>query len=200
MGVSVLPVPYPVACWLARTLRRVAMITLVEDPMPIIFFGIVAEAILAAVLLRTGRGIALVAMIGVALLVLLGLGVERLVVTEREEVEAAIDGIAAALEANDLDRVLSFVDPAAGHTRGRAAWAMERAEVLDTKVRNLSINVNHFTSPPTARAEFNGVIRLRDRRGQFPYDNYAAKFTVEFRREGERWLITDHVEGKPLGQ
>lgn len=175
------------------------MTVLLEDPLPYVFFGIIAEAVLAVVLLRTGRGVALLGMVAVALVVLLGIGVEWAVVTEREEVEAAIDGVAAALEANDLQGVLGFVDPKAIGTRQRAEWALGRVEVLEANARNLQVTINRFTSPPTATAEFNGIIRVRDRKGQFPYENYTAKFTVELRRHADRWLITEHVEHDRFG-
>ena len=63
------------------------MTTLLEDPMPVIFFGIVAEAILGVVLLQTRRGAVLIAMVAVLVVVLGCVGLERLVVTDTEQVE-----------------------------------------------------------------------------------------------------------------
>ena len=170
--------------------------TLVENPVPIIFIGIVAEAVLGVVLLQTGRGVLLLAMLGVLLLVLGGVALEWLVVTEVERVEASLDGVAAALEANDSNAVVSYISPAASGTRSRAQWALSEYEVTDTTIRNLEISVNRLTSPPTAEARFDGVISLAARKGaMLPYNNYPAQFTVKFRLEGDRWLITGHSEG-----
>ena len=64
---------------------------------------------LAAAGLMTGLALMLafaigpVAIVGVLVLVLAGVGLEALVVTEREQVEAAIEGGAAAFVAGDLD-------------------------------------------------------------------------------------------------
>ncbi len=80
------------------------MTLLFENPLRIIFIGIVIEAVLGIVLLRTGRGALLWAMLGVLALTLAGVVVERLVVTEKERVEMTLDGITSALEANDLKR------------------------------------------------------------------------------------------------
>ena len=87
------------------------MTLLFENPLRIIFIGIVIEAVLGIVLLRTGRGAMLWAMLGVLALTLAGVAVERLVVTEKERVEMTLDGITSALEANDLTRVLSYIAP-----------------------------------------------------------------------------------------
>jgi ketosteroid isomerase-like protein len=170
------------------------MTTLLEDPLPIIFFGVIAEAILGAALVSTRRGVLLAAMAGVLVIVLAGLGLERWVVTQRERVETTLDGVVAALESNDVNEVLQYVAPDAVYTRGRAYFAMSLIEITDAKIHSLQITINELTSPPTAEASFNGVVYYRDRTGQIPYEYYSSPFTVEFRKEGDRWLITNHVE------
>ena len=174
------------------------MSTLLEDPMPIIFLGIVVETLLAAALLNTRRGVILLAMLGVLVLVLAGVGLESLVVTEVERVEAALDGAADALEANDLARVLEHVASSADQTRGRAEQVLGMIEFNDVKIHNLRITVNRLTSPPTAEAEFNGIFAFRDLTGQFARRGYAARFTIGLRLEGDRWLITNHIEHHDL--
>jgi len=165
-----------------------------ENPWWIICFGIVLEAVLGVLLFRTGRGLLLWIMLGVLALTLLGVLVERLVVTERERVEMTLDGITAALEANDLNRVLSYVSPDATQTRGRAAWAMRRIEVQSARIYNLEITINRLTSPPTAKAVFVGHIGYRDRQGEIPYNNYGSRFAVDLCKQGNVWVVTGHVE------
>ena len=75
-----------------------------DSPWPAILFGIIGEAVLAVMLLRSGRGVLLGAMAGVLALSLAGVGVERLVVTDNKLIAAVIYDAAAALEANDLPR------------------------------------------------------------------------------------------------
>jgi hypothetical protein len=165
-----------------------------EDPLWMIFLGVAVEAVLAVILFRTGRGYVLWMMIGVALLAVLGLIVEKLIVTEREEVEATLDDIAAALEANDLDRVLSYLAPEARHSRERARWALGRVIVKSANIYRLKITVNKLDHPHTAKAEFLGYIAYRDRKGEIPYENYGSNFTVDLRKEDGRWVVLDHTE------
>lgn len=171
------------------------MTMLLENPIPVIFVGIVVEAVLASVFANTGRKVVLLAMIGVLILVLGGVVLERVVVTEKEVVEATMDGVVAALEDNDLDRLLNeYVSPLAAHTRLRAETALDIVEVTQAKIRNLEVTINRLTSPPTAEARFDGIVYFRGRQPGIHPDRYAAKFVAELRWEGGRWMITDHVE------
>jgi enolase len=61
-----------------------------ESPWPILFIGIFAEAILALILFRTGRGAVLWAIAGVALLVIAGVLVERFAMTDKKRY--SVDG------------------------------------------------------------------------------------------------------------
>lgn len=121
------------------------MPNLLEDPLPYLFVGVAVEAILAVLLVNTRRGAFLIAILCVLAVIVVGVGVERFVVTEREEVELALDELAAALEANDVPRVLSLITSEATFSRSRAEWAMGRIEVTSAKIRNLDVTVNHLT-------------------------------------------------------
>jgi hypothetical protein len=169
-----------------------------ENSLWMIFVGIAVEAVLGAILFRTGRGAALWAMIGVALLVVVGVTVEKLIVTEKEEVENTVDAIASALKANDLDRVLTFISPADTKSRSDAAWAMNRCEILGTTVLGLEVTVNQLASPHTAQARFRGIIRCHDRKGEIPHESYASEFTVSLRKEGNRWIVTGYETADPV--
>ncbi len=169
------------------------MTTLFENPLAILFFGVIAEAILGAALVTTRRAVLLAPMGVVAVLVLAALALERWILTDREQVEAALSGVEAALEANDVDRVFQYVAPEASFTRRQAQWALGFIRVRDVKMHSLEITVNELTNPPTAEARFNGVLYFDDRSGQILHEYYSSPFTVEFRKEGDRWLISDHV-------
>jgi hypothetical protein len=171
-----------------------------ESPWIILFIGIAVEAVLAVLLLRTGRGYLLWVMIGVAVLVAAGLLVKRFFLTEREAVEQTLYAAVAAAEANDVDRLLGCISPTAAQTRADARWMLGRIEVSSSYVRNLQIRINHLTSPPTALAMFQAVGQGRDRMAQFPYSTYSREVTVEFRLEGDRWLVSGYdVQGLDLG-
>lgn len=164
-----------------------------ESPWPILVIGIAVEAVLAMTLLRTGQGRVLGAMIGVAVFVLLGLLVERLVVTDREAVGDALDAAAAAVEANNLDRLLDCVSPKAEKTRKDSRYVLGLCEFQKARICDLEITVNRLTSPPTAKAKFRAIGQAKDRSGQIPYQGFARWVTVTMRKEGDRWMIGDYT-------
>jgi len=168
------------------------MTTLLENPMPIIFAGIAVETILGVALVRTGRGVVLVVMVGVLAVVLGGVGLEALVVTEREQVEATLEGGAAAFVANDLDRVLAFVAPEAGPTRRAAQGLIRGIEFEEIRITNLEVNVVRTTSPPTARAELIARVTARDRRGDLGLLTRPVNVEIRLRQAGDRWLVIGH--------
>ncbi|MBX7072583.1 MAG: hypothetical protein K1X71_05505 [Pirellulales bacterium] len=165
---------------------------LVENPTWMLVLAVVTEAVLAVAFVRTGRGIVLTLMAGVAVLALAGLAMERYVVTDREQVEAALDDVAAGLVANDLTAVLARIAPEASQLRAVAETNMPRVKFTEAKIRDLTVTINRFTSPPSAEARFRGIISANDTKGQFPYDHFMQRFTVKLRSEGDEWLLTDY--------
>ena len=94
------------------------------------------------------------------------MAVERFVVTDRKLVKAVLYDTAAALEANDLNRVLAHVAPEDAYTRQQAAWVLGAAEIEELKISYLEVTINRLTSPQTATAKFNVLVTGRDRRGE----------------------------------
>jgi hypothetical protein len=168
------------------------MVILVESPWPILFIGIAIEAVLGFLLLQTGRGKFLIAMIGVAVLVIVGLVVERLVVTDREALEQTLDAAVAAVRRNDLQGALDCISSSAEPPRSLTRWVLGRVDVQEAHISDLNINVNRLTSPPTADATFLAVGRGRDRRGEWPYQGFAQRVRLQLRLEGGRWLVTGY--------
>jgi hypothetical protein len=176
------------------TIKENMMYYLIEDPTMFIFLGIVIEAVLGIILFRTGRGYLLWIMLGVLLVSLTGIIGQRFIITERKRVIQTLDGIVAALEANDVERVLSYLEPEAAHSRERARWALGRVEVQSARYSGLEIKINSLTPPPTAAVAFAGLINYRDRKGEIPYNNYASRFNIQLRKHGNRWLVEEHQE------
>jgi hypothetical protein len=54
-----------------------------------------------------------------------------------------------------------------------------------------------LTSPPTVQTRFTVVLGLHDRTGMVPYEHHVVGLVVDLRKEGDRWLVTDHVEEDP---
>jgi hypothetical protein len=169
----------------------------VEDPWPVLLATLAILALLGVALFRTGQARIIGAMVAVALLGGAGLLIEWLVVTEREEVEAALFGAAEALKRNDLDAVLSHIAPEAAGMRASVTAILPGIEVSEVKLANLKITLNRLTNPPSARAEFVGRVTVKSRQPglAFPYDNFVRPFVVRLRRENDRWVMTEYEMG-----
>jgi hypothetical protein len=165
------------------------MVIFVESPWPILFIGIAVEAVLAFLLLRTGLGKFLIAMIGVAVLVAAGLIVERLVVTDREAVEQTLDAAVAAVRRNDVQGALDCITPSEHKARIFTSWVFGRIDFQEAHISSLEVKVNRLTSPPSAEAEFLAVGRGKDRKGEFPYQGFARRVKLQLRVEGGRWMV-----------
>ncbi len=169
------------------------MTILLENPWPAILVGIVVEAILGVILVRTGRGAVLVAMGGVLVVVLALVGLEWLVVTERERVELAIEAGRAALEANDPDAVLACLAPQANSTEDLLRRVLQHIEFTSVRISRLEVGqINELTSPPSVRVQLGVRVEFRDRRGIIPYRHYTTDLELMLRRYDDRWLVTDH--------
>jgi len=170
------------------------MIIFIESPWPILLIGIAAEAVLAVLLLRTGQGRLLWAMLGVGLLVVLGLLVEHFVVTDRKAIIHTLDAAAAAVETNNLNGVLDCISPSAAPIRSQCHQAFDRFEFRMARIHDLEIVINRLTSPATAKVTFRAVGNARDRRGEIPYQGFAETITVTLRQEQGRWLVADYSD------
>ena len=179
-----------------------------ESPMPIIVFGILAVAVLGIAVMRTGRGVLIVAMVGVLLLVIGGIALEWFVVTEVEEVEAVLYGTAAALASNrppdDPDSVLQYISQIESptNTRGEARRALRYATFEKVKISNLRIQIIETTSPPTATADFQTFVTARLKSGTFSgmARPMPIGFQVKLRKESGHWKIFYHtLKGAPAG-
>jgi hypothetical protein len=165
-----------------------------ESPVPILVVGILVEAVLVIALLRTGRGILLAPITVVALIVLAGVLIERLVVTERKQVAAAIAEAAAAIEADDMNRLTACISPSpeGDKTRALARDLHTIWRVTQIRIRNLNVSINAYTNPRTATATFTAIVTGGDRAGAISDVTRPAEVKVTLQLESGRWLITGH--------
>lgn len=172
------------------------MTWLIESPWPSLMLGVGLEVILAIALVRTGRGAIMVAMAVVLALTVGMLVLERLVVTQTEEVEDALDGVAGSLGSNDAGTVLAGFSPQSPR-RAEVKSALASVTINSARVAgDLEIRFNDLTSPPSAVAYFTGIVDAKDNRGAIPYEHMMRKFKVTLRKEGDRWLIYDYAEAE----
>lgn len=174
---------------------------LFEDPTTLIVAGVLIEALLAVAFVNTRQIKVAIVMAGVLALVVAGLAVEQLVVTDYEKIEAALDGTARSLRANDIPGVLAHIDPQAAGMRQSAESHLHRARITDAKVKDLKVQFHRLTSPPTAEAEFIGNIKGSFQMGiDTGEGTVIRRFRIQFVRRGERWLMTAYEDlGPPIG-
>lgn len=105
------------------------MQSLVESPWPVLFAGVLIEAGLAVAILRTGRGKLVWLMLLVGVLTLAGLGIERMVVTDREAITDTLHTACDAVEDNDIERLLGCISPSADGPRQMSRRVLDRFDV-----------------------------------------------------------------------
>ena len=167
---------------------------LFEDPTLVLAAGVMIEALLAVALVRTGRVALAGMMAGVLLLVLLLVLVEWWVVTDVEQVEATLDGAAAALEANDVEALLNTIDPDAAEMRSQVGSILGRVVIREVRIRDLKITLRQSRGSTSAEADFLGIVSLEEAVGGMPYENYIRRLTVYLRRRDGRWLMIGYEE------
>jgi len=163
-----------------------------ESPWPILIVGLVFETVLAIALFRTGRGAVLGAMAGVALLVVLGVLIERSTVTDTKRIRQTLEGAAAGLRAGDAKQVDAYIVPDADGNvaRDETRRALSRAKFQEVTIRNLDVKFNYRVSPPTAETTFTVWVRGTDRSGTVPGEiSRPVAMEVKLRKESGRWLI-----------
>lgn len=176
------------------------MNVLLENPLPIWAIGIVLTAIAIVVVLAKRTIGSVLALAAVIVLTLLLTVAERLVVTEREKVEQAVAELLSAIEANDLPKVLSFVDPTAQRIQNDANTLMPLVKVRDTGLAGLRIEIDDSIEPHRATAFFRGridAVHAQSGARLFYYD----KVEIDWARNGANWQIVDYrasFRGKPI--
>jgi len=174
---------------------------LTEDPTLLLVIGALVIAALAVALVKTGRVVMIAWMLAVAAVVGVGVLTERLIVTEREEVGQTIEQVRRAFLANDANEVLAHVSTESNQVRRQVDWALRAAELLEVRITDgPHIEVNNFTTPPSATAELIAVAKVRLHSGTSIYDQYAARFFLRLTKRSDRWLIEEVEKELPLGR
>jgi hypothetical protein len=169
----------------------------VESPWPAVLFCTLLLLGCGVLFVRTGK-VWVIGLMAASVALMAGLVVvEQIIVTDREEVEDTLHGVAENLAANNVPAVLAAFSPKCPGLR-EAESILNRVTVQTAVVgADLEVNINQLTSPPTALAYFTGRVQARDKHGSIPYENYIRKFKVRLERHGDRWLIADYEDGDP---
>jgi hypothetical protein len=184
----------------------------VEQPWLILLLGALLQALLFWGLVRTGKKPILWVMLAAALLFAGWLGLERAIVTEREQVRNVLFATAKAIEDGDEQMALAHISasaPSSGDVTGFGGnfatmrdevshWMRDFAVETVSIKRNLEITVHADQTPPMAEATFNATAMGRMKTTDGMSGKYAAKFVVQFRKETDgQWRIRRYTAKLP---
>lgn len=164
-----------------------------ENPAPILIGGGGVLLILLVLLLKTGRGVILTAMLGVAIVMGLAVLIDRLVVTDRERVANLVYEAAAAAQRNEIEPIIANILPSATAVRAEARRWIGQVRLSDVTITNIRVDLDRAAKPRAATAVFRVLAKgeVRDRTAVYPGD-YFGLITAHFVREEGRWMLADY--------
>jgi hypothetical protein len=160
-----------------------------ENPTPVLFACGAVAMVLLLRFFKTGHVRSLLPILGVAAFAGAAVLVDYLVVTDREQVQNVIYGAAADAERNDLDAVMKFISPGASTVREDLKRWVGKTKLSLVKIAQLDVHVDIEANPPTATARFWVRAEGEAHNETAIYHNYVGRLIVDFRREGEKWLV-----------
>jgi hypothetical protein len=177
------------------------MTVLLENPIAIAVIGGLLGLVGLVVFLsrRTlGAMIALGGILGATALLLV---LERLVVTEPEAVENGVDAVLAAIELNDMDGVLEWIDPAATGMRANVQALMPIVKVSNANAAAVQVDVTPAANPPTAKAQFQAYLQGVHTSTGHSLIYVNQQVDMQWIKRGDRWLLQDYTayyDGQPI--
>ena len=174
------------------------MIWLSEKPLVIVLMGVTTAIVLGGLWMQTGRKSALYALL-CSLVATAGLLVlERLIVTDREQIDTILHQAARDVERNDLEALFRYTHSRAESIRRQARAELPRYVFEQVSIKsNLEINVRTDRDPPTARARFNAVVTLSEREGLIHHRRIPRFVIVVFEKEGDEWRVVGYEHDEP---
>jgi len=145
---------------------------------------------------QKGRNLAIAIFLPIFTLAI-GLTLHYGVDTDQKSIKRMLDALIAAVERDDLESVYQFIHPKAQGMRQLAKIQMEFGVVSRAKYRDLLIEVNDATSPPTATIRFSAIFYWINKE---PIEGFAldhpvpenVRFELELVKTKSRsWLLTD---------
>jgi hypothetical protein len=162
---------------------------LVESPALVLTFGGIAAAIVLIAFFQSGRVVWLVWLAGVLLVVAALWGLERLVVTDREQIESTFYAAAASLEAGDAKAVLAHVAPRANLLRNEISARMRGNDFDEVRITDLKIEFAD-REPTAAQVRASGRLSIRSSGGLQLHPFGQVRFALV--KEGDHWQITGY--------
>lgn len=172
---------------------------LLENPLPIWATGAVLTTLCLVMVLARRSLASVLFLVAVVMFTLLMVLTEKLVVTEREQVEAALVQLTEVLEANDLAAMLALVDPSAVKVRADAETLMPQVKIKDSGATAVQVELTD-TEPLRATTNFRGrVDGVHNRSGTRLF--FFDQVEIDWQKSGDRWLILNYrvyQQGQPI--
>ncbi len=184
--------------FLRTSLGKLLLMTwILEEPIYILILGILTLAFLGFALMQTGyRGI-FHAMLGVAALTVGLLILERMVETDKEQIESTLQTIARDVEANDLDAIYGHIYSGAPGILARAKREFPRYTFRHVKIKdNVEVVFENDHQPRKAVVTFNVVVDVRQ--GAFHHPHVPRFVRVTLLLEEGHWRVAEYSHADPI--
>jgi hypothetical protein len=171
-----------------------------ENPLPPVVIGIVVGAALVVGLAKTGKRSFLWGIVATLGVVVAAVVMERVIVTPREAVTAAIEEMRAALAANDRATLLAHIDPAGIPLRNKVQIDLAQLTVTEADISDLKVDVD--ASGKFAKADLKGKVHFEGSATTLMYKFVAVRINVDLQKRDSdgKWLVKDatYVVAKSL--
>ncbi|MDR0391027.1 MAG: hypothetical protein LBH59_03900 [Planctomycetaceae bacterium] len=148
-----------------------------------------------------------ITVISVIALLAIGISLYCFVDTDYKTVARTINKIVKAIEKDDLDSVLGFIDEKSEKPRGLARSNMSLIVVPKASFSDLNVKVNYLTNPPIASVTFIAMVNWMPKSGwlknEFPTNKpipERVEFDIEMRKTNNGdWKITNKCDFQHRG-
>ena len=174
---------------------------LFEQPLIIVVLGMLLILGLGAAWSASGRKELLVGMVAALALLIGGLVVERMVVTDREAIDATLEQIARDVQSNNRRALLRHIYSGAPELKQKAEAELPNYEFTECRITKIfSRDIDRLAEPRSAIVEFNVLVS-----GNFRYEGMSfsdsniprwVKLHLVREKDG-RWTVQEYEHDTP---
>lgn len=168
-----------------------------ENPWPPAVLLLAACAACALAWQRKAGGALAAAALGCLLLAGATFVIERLVVTDREQIESQIHLLARAFERKDKPAVLGAFSAGAGKWRNLAEEALELVTIRrELSIKDVSVRVYGQGARATSRFRANGTVEFKG----VDVGHQPSRWELTWQREQGQWKVIDVQRLNPFSE
>jgi hypothetical protein len=172
---------------------------LLESPYTIVALGVALIFALGAAWTASGRQELLYALAAAIVLLFGALITERLIVTDREKIEATLREIAHDVKNNDHRRIIRHIHSSALSIKQKAQAELPKYRFTEFRITKINlIDVDRSADPPSAVVECNVVGGGTFHEQGLEMDHVARWVKLHLLREKDgRWTVADYEHDDP---